>query len=163
MTELLGNEIPESCFSLLTSENLSRGNTVIILLTVDDTGFPRVCLLSPFQVLLANTSEIYFEVYPNSHTKQNLDRTKIATFVFQESTGLIYVCGEAKYLNELSTPEESSQQSLYCMKVMQVTRDSFEVAPINSQLTFDTSIIGSQYQKGFELFRSYIKGSRPPK
>ncbi len=154
MTETLGNKIPDSCFSALSAKNSRRANDVIILLTVDETEFPRVCLLSSFQVLATNRSLIYFVVNPNSSTRQNLDRTGKATLIIPESTGLLYVGGEMLYLKEL--PEENSQ-ALYSMKIILVSRDVSKTAPIDSKMTFDTSIIEPEYQKNFEQLRDFTQ------
>jgi hypothetical protein len=155
MTELLGNEITESCNSVLTAENGARRNLVIIMLTVDETGFSRVCLLSPFQILSTSRSQIYFDVYSGSRTKKNLDRTQKATLIMSERSGLLYVNGETKYMEDLD-PSDKNSQSLYSLKVLQVFRDASEAVPINSEMTFDTSVIGSDYQKNFQLLRSRI-------
>jgi hypothetical protein len=156
MAEKLGKEISESCYSLLSCNNSARRNFVIILLTVDESGFPRICLLSPFQVLSANRSEIYFVVHPDTHTKKNLDWTNKATLIIPESIGLLYVRGETKYLEDLKTPSEESQ-ALYSMKVVEVSRDSSEDAPINSQMMFDVAVIGPRYQRNFEALVGRLK------
>jgi hypothetical protein len=158
MTEKLGNQIPPSSFSVLSSENSARTNDVIILLTLDENGFSRPCLLSPFQVVATDRAKIYFEVYSESHTKLNLDRTGKAEMILQDSTGLLYLRGETRFLRTIGSSQAESQ-SLYSMTLLEVSRDVSEVAPINSHLTFDTSVIGSQYQKSFEAMRDYLKSN----
>jgi hypothetical protein len=159
MAEGLGNEISESCFALLGPENSARKNIVITLLTMDGNGFPRVCLLSPFQVLSTNKSEIYLEVHPNSHTRMNLEERKKATMIMPEELGLLYVRGETNYLGDLESNDQEFQ-SLFSMKVVQVTKDISEAAPITSHMTFDLSAIGSKYQKDFGALLVCIKSIR---
>ena len=154
----MGDQLSESCYSLLHLENSSRKNLVIILLTLDGGGFPRVCLLSPFQVLSTNRSEIYFEVYSDSHTRKNLEERKKSTMIIPEASGLLYVRGETKHMEDLQTNGES--QSLFSMKVIQVTNDISEAAPITSQMTFDVSVIGSKYQRDFGALLARVKSIR---
>ena len=67
--------------------------------------------------------------------------------IIPESSALLYASGETEHLLDLGEP---SPQSLYALKVSSVLRDSSEDAPINSQMTFDASVIGIDYQKGFD-------------
>ena len=152
-TEKLGNEIPQDCRSSLALERTNRENYVLILLTVDEDEFSRVCLLSPFQVISTTRSDLYFEVYPGSNTVQNLNRTGKATFIIHESIGLLYVRGTVERLKKESAAYDKSQ-TLYRFIVAQVLRDSSDAAPINSQMRLDTLRIGPEYQCSFEEMRA---------
>jgi hypothetical protein len=149
------NRLPESSFSLLASDNKSRKNVVILLVSVDEDGYPRVCLLSPFQIISRTPSELCFVVYPNSKTRKNLDRTRKATLIIPESTGLLYVKGDLQYLEEIEL-SDGNHQPLFSMKGLSVSIDKSKEAPINSQMTFDTSIIGSRYRRDFELMAKHV-------
>ncbi len=157
MTEELGNEISEECLSFLRPETKSRRNLVLILLTIGETGFPHVCLLSPYQVVSRTRSELCFEVYPSSRTKRNLDSARKATLIIPESTALLYASGETEHLIDLIEP---SPQSVYTLKVSSVLRDGSEDAPINSQMTFDASVIGLDYQKGFDAMLMSLESKK---
>jgi hypothetical protein len=160
LTEKLGNEISDDCFSLLSSLVPARKNFVILLLTVDNTGFSSVCLLSPFQVLSKNRSEIFFELHSNSHTKENLERTGKGVMVVPESAGLLYIKGEIRSVQEGSGQAGDKSRTLYHLKVLETLRDRSESAPINSLMTFDTSVIGPQYQRDFEEMRARLQSTR---
>ncbi len=156
MTEKLGNEIPQDCRSSLALERTNRENYVLILLTVDEDEFSRVCLLSPYQVISPTPSELYLDVYPGSQTVQNLNRTGKATFIIPESIGLLYVRGTVESLKKEPEAYDESQ-TLYRFIVTQVLRDSSDAAPINSQMRFDTSMIGPEYQRSFEEMRARVR------
>jgi hypothetical protein len=155
LTENIGKELPKNCFEILSPSSTPRKNLVIPLITVDETDFPHICLLSPFQIVAMASSEIYLMVYPSSHTRRNLDRTGRATLLIPELTGLLYVKGKLQYLREIDVSNDSSQ-CLYLMRILQVALDKSETAPINSNMTFDASIIGSHYQKSFEAMVKQI-------
>src|SRR5487761_588165 len=155
MTEKLGNEIPQDCRSSLALERTNRENYVLILLTVDEDEFSRVCLLSPYQVISTTPSDLYFEVYPGSHTVQNLNRTGKATLTIPESIGLLYVRGIVERFKRESEDYDKSQ-TLYRFIVAQVLSDISDAAPINSQMRFDTSMIGPEYQRSFEEMRARV-------
>jgi hypothetical protein len=163
MTESLGNNLPKECVSALSLERTVRENSIILLLTVDEEGFPRVCLLSPYQVICASSHEIFFEVYQRSQTEKNLNRQGESTFVFPESIGLLYVRGRAnKLVPGQARPKPNDEklkmppQSLFHFTIEEVLRDVSSKAPIISQLKFDTSTIGSDYQLSFEEMRKKV-------
>lgn len=166
MTERLGKLLPKSCASLLSIERTKRENLVIILLTTDDEGFSRICLLSPYQVISTSTSELYFEVYEGSHTERNLNKESKATFIIQDGAGLLYVHGLAERFKRKKNKIERSkikgksvQQIMYHFKITDVLSDRSGSAPINSHMKFDTSIVGMEYQRSFEEMRNEINSN----
>lgn len=169
MAKHLGDKLTEGSMRLLGAATSERENCVILLLTVDDEGGggPRVCLLSPYQVVATNPSDLYFEVYPGSHTEQNLDRSEAATLVLPESIGLLYVHGRATKLNEssgrLQKPNsllnKLPQGALYRMSISRVESDVSQDAPITSRMAFDTSVIGAEYRRTFERMKDRIMRS----
>lgn len=122
-----------------------RSSLVIALLTVDEKGYPNVCLLSPFQVVAKDSSTILFEVYSGSKTQVNLWKRKRATLVIFLPPAAYYVKGTAK---RLTLPERASERGgnvLHRFDVIQVTRDYYRRAPITSAVTFDQSRILRDY------------------
>jgi hypothetical protein len=159
LTENKGKKLPEDTFRILSASNSDRKNIVIPLLTIDEMEFPHVCLLSPYQIVSETSAGVYFMIYPDSQTRQNLDRKGRATLLIPESIGLLYVKGETRYLQEIHFSDGTSQ-CLYLITELQVTLDKSEVAPINSNLTFETSIIGKAYQRKFqEMVKQIESGS----
>jgi hypothetical protein len=139
---------------LLGASTNERDNCVISLLTVDETGHSRVCLLSPYQVIATTDSLLHFEVYRGSRTSKNLDRSANATLVIPELTGLLYVRG--KVTSEQPSTESPQNTLLYLFRINQVESDVSVAAPIYSQMRFDTSVIGKEYRHAFEQMKDLV-------
>ncbi len=163
MTENVGKLLPLSIASDLSIQKRARSNTVIFLLTTDVSGFSRVCLLSPYQVISTSRSELCFQVYKGSHTEHNLNKKSNATFILQDGLGLLYVRGFAKRFkskaDHFKVNTARSKQSMYRFKVTEVLGDRSEAAPINSHMKFDATIVGPEYRTSFEDMRSEINSA----
>jgi hypothetical protein len=75
-----GNELPAGVRELLDGSALERATgPTVLLLTVDDTGWPRVAMLSAGEVLAAGPREVRVALWPDSRTTANLAATGRAT------------------------------------------------------------------------------------
>jgi hypothetical protein len=160
LTEHLGKLLPKSIATELSIENDERTNCVIILLTIDENGFSRPCLLSPYQVVSTSRCELYFQIYKGSHTDLNLKIRPQATFIIQNGPGLLYVQGVAKSFKDKSADlkvyTKETKQAMYRFKIAEVLSDKSESAPISSLMKFETTSVGPVYQLSFENMRRDI-------
>jgi hypothetical protein len=160
LTEHLGKLLPKSSATELSIENDERTNCVIILLTTDENGFTRPCLLSPYQVVSTFPSELYFQIYKGSHTELNLKIRSQATFIIQNGHGLLYVRGSAESFKgkstDLNADPRETKQAIYRFKIMEVLSDESDSAPISSLMKFEKTIVGPEYQLSFENMRRDI-------
>lgn len=82
MSRSLGSELPGPLRDLLNGRDLGRkvGHT-FLLLTVDETGWPRAAMLSAGEVLATAADEVMVALWPDSNSTANLSRTGEATLV----------------------------------------------------------------------------------
>lgn len=154
MTRNLGSVLAKDAYEFLAIDNIVRKDIVIPLLTMDqESGYSRVCLLSPYQVVALGASQICFTVY-SSHTKVNLDKSGRASLILPVSRGLHYVNGETRYVTNMETHDP---ESLYLMRIREVLEDYSELAPITSYMIFDESKIRQTYEASFSKLRDYLK------
>ena len=82
--------LPDRLFGLLNGEHLSENlNKVILLVTLDDRGFPYAAMLSCLEVIARDHGNIRLAPWNNSTTTANIRRNgKVALLVIDE--GLAY-------------------------------------------------------------------------
>jgi hypothetical protein len=151
----LGPEV----YDLLRSDNKERKNVAVMLLTCDASGFPRVALLSPYQILAADHKHLLLHVYRGSHSNKNLQETKKATLVIATPPSIRYVRISGPTLQSKDEVLSSDEQ-LYEFAVEEERKDFSPEAPIISQLFFDESKIKERYEKNFALMLQSVKSSR---
>ncbi len=80
MSRSAGNELPAGVRELLDGKELERaaGQTVL-LLTVDEAGWPRVAMLSAGELLATGERDLRLALWPDSRSAANLGRTGRAT------------------------------------------------------------------------------------
>jgi hypothetical protein len=143
MAELLGKELPEEVARVLQPEKEARGNDVISLVTTDKSGYSRVCLLSPYQVVSSGRRDLYLAVYNGSRTEKNLRRSRKASLILVTPPSLHYIHGSVTSV----LGDDHHGNSIYLMRVRQVAEDYSEKAPINSNLTFDPAHVKGFYSE----------------
>ncbi|MEM0120133.1 MAG: hypothetical protein QW514_07385 [Thermoprotei archaeon] len=136
-----GIELPVSVLRPILSGNMVRSNTVIILVTPDPSGYPRPCLLSPYQVVgFARPSEVLFAVNSDSKTRSNLMSEGKCTFIFFTPPAAVYIEGKAIWLRETS-----NNNTLFRFIPTKIKEDSSDSAPIISKPLFDDSKVKPRY------------------
>lgn len=149
MSRKLGNTLPREIYDLVGLDNVSsRKNIIVQLFTVDDSGFPHTCLLSPYQVISFDprSKELMLLVYATSSTSSNLNKRKKATLVFFIPPKAFYVKGE---VTRKSRNMIAGSESVYSISINEVSEDYSPDAPITSNLTFEESKVKSQYMQKF--------------
>lgn len=82
MSRSLGSELPGPLRDLLNGHDLgSKVGHAFLLLTVDETGWPRAAMLSAGEVLATAPDEIMVALWPDSNSTANLSRAGEATLV----------------------------------------------------------------------------------
>jgi hypothetical protein len=135
-------------YDLLRSDNNERKNIVVMLLTCDSSGYPRVALLSPYQILAVDNKYLFLHVYRESQSNKNLKEKKKATLVVVTPPSIHYV------RISMDSPKSknydvNSNEELHRFKVEEERTDYSSEAPITSSLLFDETKIKDQYEKGF--------------
>ena len=80
MSRPAGNELPAGVRELFDGSDVERATgATVLLLTVDETGWPRVAMLGAGEVLAAGPREVRVALWPDSRSAANLAATARAT------------------------------------------------------------------------------------
>lgn len=99
MSTLLGTELPDALFRKLAGEALEAvADQVILILTVDDRGWPHPAMLSYFEVVAVDRRTLRLATYTDSRTTGNMRRNGRVTLVLVDEGAGYYVKGTAREL-----------------------------------------------------------------
>src|SRR5215472_12228686 len=80
MSRSVGGALPEAVREPLAGADLEAAvGLTILLLTVDDSGWPRVAMLSAGEVLAVGDRELRLALWPDSGSTASLERRGLAT------------------------------------------------------------------------------------
>ncbi len=137
--------LPKGLCELIRRENPVRSNTVIILVTLDYSGYPRPCLLSPYQVVCGRgPNEVLVAVNTGSTTHSNLLERAKCTLIFFTPPTAVYVKGETSKIRDAA-----DGNTLFRVTLREIKEDYSEVAPIITQPLFDDSKVKPQYTQTY--------------
>ena len=99
MSKRLAPVLPERVYQMLIGEHLDQHlNKVLLLITLDEKGWPYVAMLSRLEVIAADRQNLRMAPWNNSTTTANLRRDgKVALIVVDEAMAY-YVQGTASEL-----------------------------------------------------------------
>jgi|GEM_PF-593924 hypothetical protein len=159
MSIKLGKKIPESVIEALNSGNPKRAGAVIFMISTDPQNFPHVALLSPFQVIIEDSSTLYFSVYKGSSTHDYLVKDKKFTLILQDLPALLYVKCQIIPI-EIEHKQHDETHHFFKAESIEVLRDASEKAPITSEMLFDTDQIETDYMQEFLDLSLFIRKLR---
>ncbi len=130
---------------LLGAGQVVRRNIVVLLITVDASGFPRVSLLSPYQVVAQDQLDrLYICVNNGSTTSRNLAEGGKATVVLFCPPAAHYIwCTAEEVVSSMET------QRVFRLTVAGYRKDALDIAPLTGQVFFDDSRVKDAYTKHF--------------
>jgi hypothetical protein len=131
-----GEELPPAIRRLLDGAELERavGRTVL-LLTVDETGWPRVAMLSAGEVVATGPREIRLALWPDGTSAANLTRTGHATLALVHSGAGWYArCGARRQL-DLELPD-GRRLAAFALAVEEVREDAVPYAELTGGVEF---------------------------
>ncbi|OGQ50340.1 MAG: hypothetical protein A2W66_11150 [Deltaproteobacteria bacterium RIFCSPLOWO2_02_56_12] len=152
MSQLLGKELTKELFNLLKGENVaSKLGKAIVIVTVDDKGWPHPAMLSYYEVVAKERSRIDLAIGKTSTTTKNLRRTGQITLLITDSGINYYLKGSAREIKE--SMEGVSFMSLFRVEIEQLLEDLEPDAVITSGVTFSrpqkkevNAIVGKIFQ-----------------
>jgi hypothetical protein len=90
MSRPLGNELTEALVALLDGNDLpARSGKAILIVTIDDRGWPHPALLSYGEVVAADARRLRLATYRNSATSENMRRSGHLTLCLVDA-GMAY-------------------------------------------------------------------------
>ena len=135
MSQLLGKELTKELFNLLKGENVaSKLGKAIVIVTVDDNGWPHPAMLSYYEIVAKERSRIDLAIGKTSTTTRNLRRTGQITLLITDSGINYYLKGSAREVKE--SMEGVPFMSLFRVEIEQLLEDQEPDAVITSGVTF---------------------------
>ena len=135
MSQLLGTQLTEELFHRLRGESMAKKGKAIVIVTIDETGWPHPGMLSYSEVVAKDRSTIDLAIGKSSTTGKNLRRSGKITLLITDSDLNYYVKGDARELKE--SIEDVSFMSLFRVTVEHLLEDLEPDAVITSGVMFE--------------------------
>ncbi len=135
MSKKLGNLIPEGFRKKLRSEDLSGlEGRAILLLSVDESGFPHPAMLSYREMGMPDDRTIRFAMWKGTTTSKNIRRNPTLTMIAVDREMSYYLKGRVSVLRE--DAETFQGCSLYTFEVEEVLEDREPQIPITGGIEY---------------------------
>lgn len=106
MAKRIGNKLPPRAFAALDGLALNdKIGPTYLLLTGDNDGTPRPCMLSAGEMLAVDSRTIRVALWPGTNTADNLRRGTNAVICFVDDQNVWYIRGKARPLPKIETTE----------------------------------------------------------
>jgi hypothetical protein len=133
MSKVISDRLPEEITSAFDGQDLeSKIGPAHLLVTVDEDGTPRPCMLSAGEVLAAADDRLRVILWTGSTTCRNLARGGTVLFCYVVGRDLYYVKGVPAAL----PPATSSKLQRFEIQVRAVESDKHEGMPVTAGITF---------------------------
>jgi len=128
-------DIPHPLMQRLDGESLEHkvGDT-FLLISVGETGWPHVAMLSVGEVLAVSVRRLRLALWPGSHTTLNLRRTGLATLMAVVPPSTYYLRLRAEPLPDIRVG--GSQRAVFAAVPTEVLDDSVAYAQVTSGIGF---------------------------
>ena len=156
MAKLLGNQLPGEVLDAFDGRDLEQKiGRAYLLVTVDDDGTPRPCMLSAGEVLVPDDRHIRVMLWPGTTTSKNLARGERALFCYIAPGTVIYAKGPARSLG----PGPGSKLERFELEVDTVESDIHQGMPVKETVVFevatmDPSKVASEWARQLEILAS---------
>jgi len=135
MSRLIGKELTAELFDRLRGEEVSsKTGKAIVIVTVDENGWPHPAMLSYYEVVAKNRFRIDLAIGKTSTTSKNLRRTGKITLLVTDSGMNYYLKGKAREIRE--SMEGVPFMSLFRAEIEHLLEDQEPDAVITSGVTF---------------------------
>ncbi len=156
MTKVLTDRLPDSVRELLNGENLAtKEGETFILGTVNEDGWPHLCLLSVGEVFAPSPQEIRIALWPRTTTTSNLGRSGCATLAAVWQGIAYYVELETKPFTSSSLVEDSLVR--FSGRVRRVLADRVDYADLTTGVRFllkDKARVARNWHEVIETLRA---------
>ncbi|HET7046304.1 MAG TPA: hypothetical protein VFI37_15770 [Gaiellaceae bacterium] len=133
MATLIGDRLPRELLEAFDGDRLeTKIGPAYLLLTADEDGTPRPCMLSAGEILAPDDRALRFALWPKSSTGANLDRGARGLFCHVAPGSVLYVRGPTRRI------EPAAETSLDCfeLEVESVESDAHAGMPVTSGIEF---------------------------
>ncbi|GLY73839.1 hypothetical protein [Actinoallomurus iriomotensis] len=133
MADTLGDRLPDELVHALDDEALTdEDQTGFLLVTTDENGAPRICVVSAGELLICDERTLRVALWHGSRTAHNLGRSGTALLAAISPGSVIYVRAEPA---PLAVPETANLEC-FELTVKSVEADVHAGMPVTSGITF---------------------------
>lgn len=161
MSVSAGNELPEAALAMLDGSRAAEHvGKVILLLTVDEAGFPHVAQLSAGEVVATGRRQLRLAVFAASHTTANIRRTGDITLALVEPGLSCYVKARATVTGKRIQPGPTQPMEAMRVdaRVEDVVVDSEVGAAIVAGPRYRREASREEELSGWESVRAVLTG-----
>jgi len=132
MSKEIGDRLPAEILEALDGEGLEEKiGPAHMLLTADEDGTPRPCMLSAGELLAVDDRRLRVALWPRTRTAENLARGGRAVFCYVAPHTVLYVRGTTSRVVDADGPLECFE-----LRVESVESDEHAGMPVTSGITF---------------------------
>jgi hypothetical protein len=136
MSRSLGNRLPESVHRRLDGTDLEGDSGFTLsLVTVDESSYPRIALLSVGEVLALNESRLAMALWPGSTTTRSLSASGQGTLAVVADEVAYSIQVEVERQDDL--PAGGMDHAFFMATIQDVLADEVTYARLTSGITFE--------------------------
>lgn len=156
MSKLLGNRLPEEVVTAFDGERIEEKiGLAYLLVTTDEDGTPRPCMLSAGEVLIPDDRHLRVALWPGTNTAENMTRGGRALFCYIAPGAVFYAKGVASPLG----PGPGSKLARFELTIDAVESDIHQGMPVKETVVFevegmDTTKVASEWRRQLDALRS---------
>jgi hypothetical protein len=136
MSRSAGRSLPAAVRGLLDGTRLEQAaGLTVLLLTVDEPGWPRAAMLSAGEVLATGPRELRLALWPDSSSTANLARSRIATLALVHGGAGWYLRCRARRHGDLALPG-GRRLAGFALQVDEVLEDRVPYAELTGGIGF---------------------------
>ncbi|MGH3094948.1 MAG: hypothetical protein ACRDMV_02980 [Streptosporangiales bacterium] len=133
MSKRIGDRLPDEIVRFFDGKDLeAKVGPAHLLVTADEDGVPRPCMLSAGEILVPNDRSIRVALWPESRTTKNLASGGTALFCYVAPGSVLYVRATPR---SLSSSEETRMRH-FELRVESVESDLHKGMPVTEGLMF---------------------------
>jgi hypothetical protein len=155
MSKLIGDSLPADVLAALDGRDLERKiGPAYLLLTADEDGLPRPCMLSAGEVLAVDARHVRLALWRGTSTAANLSRDGRAVFCYVVPGTVLYVRGTVRRLAQ----RDGASLECFELGVQSVESDAHAGMPVTSGIAFavergDPADVAEAWQRQLALLR----------
>lgn len=155
MAKRIGDRLPGDVVDLFDGEHLADHVGVAYpLVTVDESGAPRLSMLSVGEVVAADDRTLRFALWPNTRTGGNLAAGREALLCVVRPGSVLYVRGTGSRL----VPPAGADVECFALAVTAVESDSHDGMPVATPITFD--VVNPSRAEVLTMWRTQVAAAR---
>jgi hypothetical protein len=156
MSKLIGNRLPDEILRAFDGEQLQeKVGPAYLLVTTDDDGTPRPCMLSAGEVLAVDNRHIRVALWPGTTTARNLARGGRTLFCFVAPRLVYYAKGSSTALGRGG----DSKLERFQIEIDAVESDIHQGMPVKNTIQFeleslDPTTVAGQWRHQIDALKS---------